>query len=236
MSTRTTHKNATPLKVVENRVWRFYQGGALLDGLAGRPATDSEFPESWVGSTTEAAGATDGEGLSQVEMPDGTTRVLRDLIAEDPVTFLGAAHHDRFGANPGLLVKLLDPAQRLPIHAHPSRDYAAAHLGSRFGKAEAWIILGTRPEESDPHVYLGLASPVDPAEYRRWVEDQETDKLLDSMHRISVRTGDVIMVQPGVPTPSAPACSSRRSRNRPTTPSCASTRGTRSRQETPTSA
>jgi mannose-6-phosphate isomerase class I len=47
----------------------------------------------------------------------------------------------RYGADPALLVKILDTGERLVVHFHPDRDFAARHLGSRYGKTEAWIIL-----------------------------------------------------------------------------------------------
>ena len=42
-----------------------------------------------------------------------------------------------------MLVKLLDAGQRLPVHVHPDRAFAVRHLGSRHGKTEAWVVLGT---------------------------------------------------------------------------------------------
>ena len=84
-------------------------------------------------------------------LPDG--RLLRDAVAEHAGSWLGAAHVARFGADPALLVKLLDAGQRLPVHCHPSDEFAAAHFGSRYGKTEAWIVVGatdrTRPSTSD---------------------------------------------------------------------------------------
>ena len=50
----------------------------------------------------------------------------------------------RFGTSTGLLVKLLDAAERLPVHAHPDRAFAREAFDSPFGKTEAWIVLDTR--------------------------------------------------------------------------------------------
>jgi mannose-6-phosphate isomerase len=198
-----------PLKVAENRVWRFYRGGGQLERLRGRPALDGDHPEEWVGSTTEAAGASPGTGLSRVLVAsEGGTAggeggaagpVLRDLIQSDPVGYLGRRHVERFGASPGLLVKLLDPSERLPVHAHPSRGFAREHLGSAFGKTEAWIVLAARDGVDDPHVHLGLAEEVAPDEYRRWVAEQDTERILASLHRLAVQPGDVVFVPAGVP-------------------------------------
>jgi len=124
-------------------------------------------------------------------------RLLRDAIAADPEAWLGRAHLDRFGTSTGLLVKLLDAAERLPVHAHPSRDFARANLGSPFGKTEAWIVVATRCESAE--VWVGLREPVAPERYRAWIEAQARDELLGSLNRVEVRAGDVVYVPAGVP-------------------------------------
>jgi mannose-6-phosphate isomerase len=178
------------------RVYRFYRGGALLGRLRGEPEEDGPFPEDWVGSVTPAANPGRDEpeaGLSRLR--DG--RLLRDAIAEDPDGWLGRAHLDRFGASTGLLVKLLDAAERLPVHAHPDRPFARAHLGSPFGKTEAWIVLATRDDSAEVHV--GLTETVSRERYRTWIEDQDAAALLGSLNRVEVRAGDVVYIPAGVP-------------------------------------
>ncbi|MDR2648036.1 MAG: mannose-6-phosphate isomerase, partial [Oscillospiraceae bacterium] len=92
------------LKIKENRVWRLYAGGKLLDALHGRDGADTAFPEDWLASTVEAINPPredqpQGEGLSVAILPDGEEAYLRDLISGDPKKWLGAAHIARFGAN-----------------------------------------------------------------------------------------------------------------------------------------
>ena len=94
-------------------------------------------------------------------------------------------------------MKLLDAAERLPVHAHPDRAFARRRLGSRFGKTEAWIVVATRADEAD--LWVGLREAVDPAEYRRWLEEQDREALLGSLNRLPVRAGDVVHVPAGVP-------------------------------------
>jgi len=185
-----------PLALTPTRVYRFYRGGALLDRLRGEPENDGPFPEDWVGSVTEASNPGRDErqaGLSRL----AHGRLLRDAIAQDPQAWLGRAHVDRFGASTGLLVKLLDAAERLPVHAHPDRRFARERFGSPFGKTEAWIVLGTRSASAD--LWLGLRSEVDRAEYASWIEQQDVDRLLGSLNRISVQAGDVVYVPAGLP-------------------------------------
>jgi mannose-6-phosphate isomerase len=168
------------------RVYRFYRGGALIDRLRGEPGRDGEFPEDWVGSVTAARNPRRDEpeaGLAR--LADG--RLVRDAVAEDPA----------YWGSPQVLVKLLDPAVRLPVHAHPSRAFAREHLGSESGKTEAWIVVATR--EAEAEVWLGLSETVEPARYRGWIEGQDTEALLGSLNRIVVTPGDVLFVPAGVP-------------------------------------
>jgi mannose-6-phosphate isomerase len=178
------------------RVRRFYRGGALIGGLRGRAEEDGPCPEDWLGSVTPARnpGSSDPEeGLSR--LADG--RLLRDAILEDPAGWLGDKHIARYGTSTGLLVKLLDAAERLPVHAHPDRAFAHSRLGSDFGKTEAWIVLATSADAAA--VWVGLGKPVDRETYRDWIERQDTDALLQSLSRLAVRAGDVVYVPAGIP-------------------------------------
>ena len=173
-------------RVRPTRVYRFYRGGALIDRLRGEPERDDDHPEDWVGSVVAAnnPGRDEPEaGLTRLE----NGPLLRDAIRERP------AHW----GTPDLLVKLLDPVERLPVHAHPDREFARAQLGSDYGKTEAWIVVATREDDAD--VWLGLQDDVEPAVYREWVERQDTDALLASLHHLDVRAGDVLFVPAGVP-------------------------------------
>ena len=180
---------AAPLILPPNQFHRFYAGGARIDALRGAPAGEDGRPEDWIGSTTTAFGE-ESEGLSRVA--DG--RLVRDLVDADPEALLGPEHVGRFGADPGLLVKLLDAGERLPVHVHPGRDFARSHLGSRWGKTEAWVILEAEPGAS---VHVGLREPIDAATLRRWVDDQDAGEMLAALHELPVRAGDAILVPAG---------------------------------------
>ena len=165
---------------------RFYRGGPRIAEFRGTPDTGERTPEDWVGSTTTLAGES-RLGLTVLE--DGT--LLRDAIAADPDGWLGADHVARFGADVMLLVKLLDPGERLPVHAHPDREFAAAQLGHTHGKAEAWFVLA--PGE----VHLGLRRDVTREELLDIVGRQDTEALLSLLHRMPVAAGDAVYVPPG---------------------------------------
>jgi mannose-6-phosphate isomerase len=180
---------AAPLVLPPNQFQRFYAGGARIDALRGVPEGADGRPEDWIGSTTTAFGE-DSEGLSRVA--DG--RLVRDLVRDDPQALLGPAHVERFGADPGLLVKLLDAGERLPVHLHPGREFARARLGSRWGKTEAWLILDAEPGAT---VHVGLREPLDAATLRRWVDEQDAGEMLAALHELPVRAGDSVLVPAG---------------------------------------
>jgi mannose-6-phosphate isomerase len=140
------------------------------------------MPEEWLGAVNTTFDGT--RGLSRLE--DGT--LVRDAIAADPAAYLG----DR--AEPGLLVKLLDAGQRLPVHFHPGREFAAAHLGSAHGKTEAWLIV-----EADPGalVWVGWKRDVSLDEVRGWMRAQDAPAMLGAMHELPVAAGDAIFVPAG---------------------------------------
>ena len=181
-----------PIVLGPNQIHRFYRGGAAITELRGIPNEDDHAPEDWVGSATSVFGA---EGLGLTTLPDG--RTLSEALVSDPEGFLGPEHADRYGADPGLLVKLLDAGQRLPVHCHPSREFARRHLDCPYGKTEAWVIAEVR--SPDPVVYLGFERDVDKATLADLVNGQDTGAILGAMNRLTAGAGDSILVPAGIP-------------------------------------
>jgi mannose-6-phosphate isomerase len=165
---------------------RFYRGGPQIAAFRGAAAAGDHVPEDWVASVTRIFGE---ESLGHSPIPGGG--MLASAISADPVGWLGDDHVARFGADPMLLVKLLDAGQRLPVHAHPSDEFAAARLGAAHGKAEAWFIL------SPGVVHLGLKRRLTRDGLADLVRRQDSGELLDAMHRVDVERGDRIFVPPG---------------------------------------
>jgi mannose-6-phosphate isomerase len=178
-----------PVLLPPNQFHRFYKGGARIDALRGEPQGEDGRPEDWVGSTATSWGS-DSEGLSR--LADGT--ILKEAIEANPEAYLGPEHVAAYGADPGLLVKLLDAGERLPVHYHPGRPFAKDHLGLRYGKTESWLIL-----EADPGaaVHVGLKEPLDAETARRWVDEQDADAMLAALHEVPVQAGDGILVPAG---------------------------------------
>lgn len=177
-------------KLPPNGVPRFYRGGAAIAELRGFEVGGERVPEEWVGSTTTVFGETE-LGLSR--LADGT--LVRDALANDPIGWLGAEHVGRFGSDPALLVKLLDAGQRLPVHVHPDGPFARHHLGTAFGKTEAWIVIAARP---GAQLHLGWREGVEEAQLRAWVDAQDHSALLGALNPLDVGAGDAVFVPAGV--------------------------------------
>ncbi|MFF5172605.1 class I mannose-6-phosphate isomerase [Micromonospora sp. NPDC000089] len=168
-----------------NQPETFYRGAGRIAEFRALPALPDR-PEDWVGSVTSRFGLAPS-GLST--LTDG--RELAEAIAADPRWWLGP---DR--ADTGVLVKLLDAGQRLPLHVHPDRRFATAHLASPYGKTEAWVIVSARP---GAYVHLGFARDVPADELAGWVGGQQTEAMLAATNRIPVAAGDAILCPAGLP-------------------------------------
>lgn len=183
----------SPVLLDVNTPQRFYRGGRrILDfrGLAVDAGFDGRRPEDWLASTTHLF-AEGGDGLTV--LPEGVT--LAAELDQHPEAWLGSRHVTRHGAEPGLLVKLLDAAERLPVHVHPDRGFAHAHLHSPHGKTEAWLVLDADP---DARVWLGFREDV-PAEQLSAMVDAQDQRLLESLNGFPVERGDTVLVPAGQP-------------------------------------
>ena len=179
-----------PVLLPPNQFPHFYRGGDRIGALRGGPGGPLR-PEEWIGSTVTRFGE-ESSGLSV--LPDG--RLLRDAVAQDPESWLGPEHLAAFGESTELLVKLLDPDQRLPVHFHPNKAFSRTHLGLDHGKTEAWIVLEA-PEGAG--VGLGFAAAMTKDEVLGLVTRRDAAALLASLHRRRVHAGDTILVPAGVP-------------------------------------
>jgi len=194
-----------PIKLLENRVWRTYSGGKLIDEWKGvSNPTDSEYPEEWVASTVRAKNAgrehIADEGLSKLILEDGSEITLQEVINFEPKLFLGKKHAKKYGANPAVLVKILDSAERLSIQVHPDKEFAKKEFNSNFGKTEAWYIVGGRQINGvEPYVLLGFKEGVTRESWRDLFLKQDREGMIESLHKITVKQGDVFLINGGVP-------------------------------------
>jgi len=180
-----------PVFFRRNRVFRVYLGGKLFHDFLGDPPVDGNEPEEWICSSVRAInpGHTDPlEGIS-LRLEDG--KPFSELLAENPAEYLGERK------DLGVLVKFLDSAIRLPMQVHPTREFSRKNFNSPYGKAEAWLILATRP---DACIYFGFDRQVSPEEFSAAVDASETNKeaMTAFVNRVPVQTGDVFFVGAGV--------------------------------------
>lgn len=176
-----------PIFFEKNRVFRVYLGGKLFSEFFGDKSEDSFYPEEWICSSTKALneGSTDEfEGVSKIK---NTDIYFSELIEKEKALMLG----NRDGLD--VLVKALDSAIRLPVQAHPDKAFSRKHFNSDFGKAEAWLVLATRP---DAHIFFGFKDGVTEDDFKKAVENSETDKtaMEKLLNKIPVNAGDVYFI------------------------------------------
>ncbi len=184
-----SQSSAVPAKLPSNQFDHFYRGGNRIGALRHGPGGPMR-PEEWIGSVTTRFGEAE-QGLSRLS--DGT--LLKDAIKSDPDSWLGADHVKNFGLSTEILIKLLDPDQRLPVHFHPNKSFSKQHLGLDHGKTEAWIILEA---PSGSGVGLGFKESQNKEDLLSLVRNQDSAALLASLRRSEVSVGDAILVPAGV--------------------------------------
>ncbi len=176
-----------PVFFEKNRVFRVYTGGKLFAEFFGDNSEDGFHPEEWICSSTKALNKDskdEFEGLSTIK---GTNIHFNELIDQQRELMLG----DRKGLD--VLVKALDSAIRLPVQAHPDKEFSRKYFNSEFGKAESWLVLATREGAS---IYFGFKDGVTKEDFEKAVEDAETDKTAMErlLNKIPVKPGDVYFI------------------------------------------
>lgn len=175
-----------PVRLAPNLTDHFYAGGAKIAALRGIETVSDHQPEEWIAATVTRA---DAWPVGLAHTVDGAA--LRDLVVADPTSWVGSTVPD---GDTGLLLKLLDAGQRLPVHVHPDRAFAAEHLDRAYGKTEAWFVLDAT---EDAAVYLGWCEDVDPDELARRRDGQDGAWMLERLHRLEVVPGDGVVVPAG---------------------------------------
>lgn len=190
-----------PIHLQGERAWRTYTGGRNIDRLQGRePAEDTHFPEEWMYSVTRAfnSGREDiVEGLTH--LADDPSVTLKELIEGDPEGMLGAERVRQWGNVPGVLIKIIDSAERLTVQVHPDQETAMRLFHSRFGKTECWHILGTRDDVENPCLYMGFRESITREEWVECFEQQDYARMLSLMNALPVRPGETYLVRGGLP-------------------------------------
>ena len=166
-------------KLRENRVRRSYLGGKRISNFFNQSGEDGYYPEDWTASVVKALNPDSdnaNEGFGHLE--DGT--VVKDVI----------------NGEMRCLVKLLDSSERLVIQVHPTRQFAEQYFNSKYGKTECWYFLNC---EENACVYLGFKKGITQEKWKEAFEKQDSDLMLSLLNKISVKKGDCIFVDGGVP-------------------------------------
>ena len=175
-----------PIFFEKNRVFRVYTGGKLLGDFIGDGSVDDFYPEEWIASPVEANNnrGIKNEGVSVVS---GTDILLTDLINKYKAEILG--DKDEIG----ILVKFLDSAIRLPVQAHPDKEFSKKYFNSTHGKEESWIVLAKRPGGC---IYFGFKPGVTRKQFEDAIDRSETEKnaMEELLVRHEVNVGDVVFV------------------------------------------
>ncbi len=189
-----------PIKLLSSRAWRTYLGGKMISLLHGECGEDEHFPEEWLMSTVAARNSGREhiiEGITKIAETDQT---LAELIEKNPITLLGADHIERHGHSLGVLVKLLDAAERLTLQVHPSKERARELFQSEFGKTECWHIIDSRKINNEkPCIYIGFKESITRAYWKECFESQDIPAMLNCLHKVEVQTGDTFIIRGGVP-------------------------------------
>jgi len=186
----------SPIFLKPSYAWRSYKGGSYIAKLKGEKGEDSNFPEEWIMSVVRAEnpGREDiVEGLSM----DFEGKFLRDIISYDPKSILGVRHFNMFGETTGVLLKILDAAERLAVQVHPSKEMAKKLFDSPFGKTECWHIIDTRDEEAC--VYIGFKKNVTREKWTELFKNQDIEGMLNCLHKFDVKNGDTFLITGGTP-------------------------------------
>lgn len=192
-----------PVKFVPNRVWRAYLGGLGIDQLSGKAdGKDNHFPEDWIASCVEANNPQydcPGQGLSRVQVGNSTP-LFRDWLASDPEAAFGKEHLKNIGPVPGLLMKILDSAERLPIQTHPDIPTAQKYFHADHGKTECWVVVGSRVVNGEqPYLLLGFNEKLNQETFLNEARQGEFPTGAGMLHKWTLKPGEAIIVPGGIP-------------------------------------
>lgn len=163
--------------VFKDYIW----GGDKLIKEWGKECPYDIAAESWElsahknGQSTAANGILAGMTLSEVVEAFGSRSLGENCSGAD-----------RFP----VLIKLIDPRQKLSIQVHPDDAYALAHEGD-YGKTEMWYIAEAGETGS---ILCGFRKDIDSCQYEDAISD---NTLPDLMNHIPVSKGDVFFIKPG---------------------------------------
>lgn len=195
-------ETTAPLRLLPAQAWRTYLGGKRIAALhkACAPA-DGHYPEEWLFSIVEARDPVRGDGEPEgLSLLAGSGIPLRRYLEADPQAFLGKKQVAAWGVTTGVLLKLIDAAERLTIQVHPDRETAQRLFHSPFGKTECWHFLdGRTADGSAPCFYLGFKPGITQEHWQHLFDRQDIPGMLHCLHRFEAKAGQTVLIEGGVP-------------------------------------
>ena len=190
-----------PIKLRMATAWRTYTGGSKIRELHGMKGTaDDNFPEEWIMSTVRARNSGREDIVEGISMLADEDISLAELIESDPERALGKKHFEKYGSKLGVLVKIIDSAERLTVQVHPTREKALSLFDSMFGKTECWHIIGGRSiDGEEPCIYFGFKPGVTREMWKDCFDRQDIEAMLGCLHKFTVKAGDTYLIEGGIP-------------------------------------
>jgi len=159
-------------------------GGRNLETRLGRTIPDGIVAESWeIAAHPNGSSPINNGALAGKTLTDAMALWGRKLVGSNCAEALAS---EKFP----LLIKLLDANRWLSVQVHPNDEYGLAH-GGDLGKTEMWVVLHAEP---NAEIIYGFNRAVTREQYAQEIRDGEAEK---SLHRLSVKNGDVIFVPAG---------------------------------------
>ncbi len=198
-----------PLLFQENRIQRFYIGGKLMhEWRRMEPCEDSHQCEELLVTSIGAIskGQKEGYAISKTIEEEGSI-LLNDLIKAYPNEILGERFQQYNPDQLTMLARVGDTTVRLVMQCHPTREDARKYFKMPMGKTEAWYIAKTRevPGE-EPCVYAGFKPHVTKELWRNLFEKQDIEAMVNCLHKIPVKQGQMILIPAGMPHCVGPGC------------------------------
>jgi mannose-6-phosphate isomerase len=196
-----------PIFFGSNRVECEHPGGTLLEEFLGEDsAQDGPLCEEWLASDQspwqDAADAEESlEGLSRILEEDGGEGItLRDMLATNAESLLGADHVALHGQSLGFTARLIDTSVRLPITCRPDGIRARKLWNTPQEGADLWHVVETRKGADEPPLlWAGFRENVTDAMWNQAVQAGESGKMLAMMHEVPLHKGETYFFPAGMP-------------------------------------
>lgn len=201
--------SSKPILFDDDRITRPYIGGKLLNEWRRmQPAEDGHNCEELLVTSIGAISKGHGEGYAiSRTVPEQGAVSLKDIIASDPDGILGEEYNKKNPNHLSVLARAGDTIVRLVLQCHPTEADAKKYFNSLCGKTEAWYIARTRKVEGEENcVYAGFKKHVTRELWQELCEKQEVPEMVNCLHKIPVKEGDVILIPAGMPHAVGPGC------------------------------